>query len=195
MRGANLLRRAAVAAALSCTVLGAHNAMAVPFVFKLNAGDRSVTWYHDSIPTPIQYDYYGLWTHMRPTGSSGGWGEIDRVQYMSPSYYGPNISSVAVFYVNSGWYAFTSPGLYTGTAANPVFHPGVFNLAPNPFVGTPEFSSATTLTIHPVAPAPIAGAGLLAALASLAGFALARPRAFAALGRKLKDRFAAWRFA
>lgn len=169
--------------------------MAVPYVFKLSGSYGNVTWFHDSNPTPVQSDYFGLWTHINVTGQIGGWGPIDLIQYMSPSYYAPNVSSVAVFYQNSGWYAYGSPGLYTGTAANPTFIPGVFNLAPYPWVGSPQFTNSMTLTVHPVAPAPLAGAGLMAALAALAGFAVARPRVAGLLGRKLKNLFAGRRLA
>ena len=173
MSGLNSIRRAVATAVLSFVVLGASSAHAELFKFKLDAGQGSATWYQDSQPTPRQSDYFGHWTLINVSGTTTNRGPIDFLEYLDTNYYGPNQSAFAIFPSGGGYYGYLSQGLFTGTADAPVFHTGVFNLTLGD--GAPEFSGAK-LTVGPAAPAPLAGAGVLAALVTLAGLAAARPR-------------------
>ncbi len=68
------------------------------------------------------------------------------------------------------------PQLYSGSELAPNFLPGVYT----GFTG--GATANPTLTIAPHAPAPIAGGGMFAALAALAGLALTRLRNRKAIG-------------
>ncbi len=143
------MRVAASAAALMIAIAGPA-AHAAPLLFTVTGYADTGSWLQESDPTPISYTdpYY---TRVSVTGATGNFSGATNMLFWSLAYEG-------------GFGPYTGDQIYSNTPANPHFSIGTFNL----------YGGSLTVSAGPSAPAPLAGAGLLSALAALAALAMTR---------------------
>lgn len=143
--------RAAVSAAALMIAITGPAAHAAPLLFTVTGGS-SGSWLQDSDPTPTYSDAYQ--TLVSVTGATGDYFGSDSIRFYSSI-------------IDGGYGGYIGPQIYSNTTANPHFSIGTFNLAG----ASMNVSAAPS---GPAAPAPLAGAGLLSALAALTALAMTR---------------------
>lgn len=147
-------------------------AHAAVFKVTLNDGLNSATWLQNSDPTPLTYyAQFGAQVPVTFANSASG-----SVIYMIPQTYQALLGSPINFALQDvATTAYMGAQIFSGPAATPHFSVGTYAL--QPYSGSGHAANPT-LTIAPAAPALLAGGGILAALASLAGLLLARRGSF-----------------